>query len=71
MAAKKLSVEDSMKRLDEITAEMEKSDVTLEESFKLFNEGMTLVKNTKKDLTNLEKQIKVLSEDSSKETDDE
>ncbi|MDY6325285.1 MAG: exodeoxyribonuclease VII small subunit [Catonella sp.] len=71
MAAKKLSVEDSMKRLDEITAEMEKSDVTLEESFKLFNEGMTLVKNTKKDLTDLEKQIKVLSEDSSKETDDE
>lgn len=31
-------------RLEEVTADMEKSDITLEESFALYNEGMQLLK---------------------------
>lgn len=59
-AKKKLSIEESMKRLDEITAEMEKPGVSLEDSFKLFNEGVGLVAQCRADLTGVEKKIKVL-----------
>ncbi len=59
---KKLSIEESMARLDAISTEMEKPGVSLENSFKLFNEGLELVKKVRGDLTDVEKKIKILQE---------
>ena len=69
---KKLSIEESMARLDAISTEMEKPGVSLENSFKLFNEGLELVKKVRGDLTDVEKKIKILQENEvSKEEADE
>lgn len=63
MAEKKnKNIEASMKRLDDIAEKMGKEDITLEESFKLFNEGITLVKECREALTGVEKQIRILEE---------
>lgn len=43
MAAKKLSFEESLKRLDEIVKSLERGDVALSESMKLFEEGTRLI----------------------------
>ena len=41
MAKKKTSFEEALLRLKEITETLERGDVTLEESIKLFGEGTT------------------------------
>lgn len=43
MARKKLSFEDSMKRLEEIVAHLEKGDIPLQESIRYFEEGTELL----------------------------
>lgn len=63
MATKKKSIEESMKRLDEITELMAGETVTLEASFTLFREGMDIVKECKNQLAGVEKQMKVLEEE--------
>lgn len=63
MAAKKKSIEESMKRLDEISELMTGENVTLEASFALFREGMDLVKECRSQLAGVEKQMKILEEE--------
>lgn len=43
MAKKKLSFEDSMKRLEEIVSHLEKGDIPLQESIAYFEEGTRLL----------------------------
>ena len=43
MARKKMSFEDSIKRLDEIVVHLEKGDIPLQESIALFDEGTNLL----------------------------
>ena len=43
MARKKMSFEDSIKRLDEIVVHLEKGDIPLQESIALFDEGTKLL----------------------------
>ena len=43
MARKKLSFEEAMKRLEEIVSHLEKGDIPLEESIRLFEEGSALL----------------------------
>ena len=43
MARKKLSFEEAMKRLEEIVSHLEKGDIPLEESIRLFEEGSGLL----------------------------
>ena len=49
-------------RLEEVTADMEKSDITLEESFALYNEGMQLLKQCNETIDAVEKKVQVLDE---------
>ena len=49
-------------RLEEVTADMEKSDITLEESFALYNEGMQLLKQCNETIAAVEKKVQVLDE---------
>ena len=45
MAKDKMSLEDSVKRLDEIVKLLERGDAPLSESMKLFEEGTSLISN--------------------------
>ena len=50
--------EESMARLEQIVRAMERGDVALEESLKLFQEGTELVKNSQKLLDDAQLQVK-------------
>lgn len=57
------SIEEAFKRLDELTGQMEEEEISLEESFRLFQEGMELVKHCGKELADVEKKMIVLEEE--------
>ncbi len=48
MAGKKLTFEESVARLDEIVRHLEKGDLSLSESLKLFEEGTGLINSASK-----------------------
>ncbi len=60
MPKKNISLEESFKRLDEILSILESGDVELEKSIGLFEEAMKLSEECQKQLTTLEKRVKVL-----------
>ncbi len=63
MAAKKtedLSFEDALKRLEETVRALESGTVPLEESLKLFEEGVALVKLCNSKLDGAEQKVKIL-----------
>jgi len=53
--------EDSMQRLEQIVRAMERGDVPLEESLKLFREGTALVQSCGKLLDDAELQVKQIT----------
>ena len=55
-----MNFEDSMKRLEEIAAELEKNDLDLDTSVEKFEEGMNLSKQCSKMLEDAEKRISIL-----------
>ncbi|MCR4584126.1 MAG: exodeoxyribonuclease VII small subunit [Lachnospiraceae bacterium] len=61
-------LEESFKKLEEMIKEMEKEDIPLEESFKLYSEGMSLLKHCNEEIDRVEK--KVLSLNDKGETDE-
>ena len=58
MNGENATFESNMQRLEQIVRAMERGDVALEESLKLFQEGMELVKNCSKLLDEAELQVK-------------
>ena len=52
--------EENMQRLEQIVRAMERGDVALEESLKLFQEGTELVRNCEKLLEDAELQVKMI-----------
>ena len=58
--AKKIILEESFEQLEMIIAELEKGDMTLEDSFKKYEEGMKLIKNCSKSIDRVEKKLIVL-----------
>lgn len=58
MNEKNLTFEQSMQRLEQIVRAMERGDVALDESLKLFQEGTELVRSCGKLLEEAELQIK-------------
>ena len=59
------TIEENMARLNEINNLMSDSSIQLEESFKLYKEGVELVEKCKKQLADVEKEIVVLEEQGS------
>ena len=55
-----INFEDAMKKLEEIANELEKGDLTLEESVKKFEDGISLSKKCNEFLDNAEKKITML-----------
>lgn len=62
MMEEELSFEEIMKKLEEITMELENGDLDLEKSVSKFEEGMKLSKKCNEILENAEKRISVLIE---------
>ena len=60
MSKKKQSFEESMVRLEQIVRAMERGDVALEESLKLFQEGTELGRSCQKLLDDAQMQVKTI-----------
>lgn len=65
--AKALTLEESFGKLDEVISRMESGNISLEESFKLYNEGVKLIKNCNSQLDKVEKQIVIINGDEGEE----
>lgn len=60
--AKAQTLEQSFEKLEQIIGNLENGDVSLEDSFKLYNEGMKLIQNCNQQLHKVEKKIVVLNQ---------
>ena len=58
--AKKVSLEESFEQLETIIEQMKTGDMTLEDSFKKYEEGMKLIKNCSNSIARVEKKLIVL-----------
>ena len=59
-------LESSFKRLDEIIERMEQGELSLEESFKLYKEGVELVGACNESIEKVEKDIKLIEDETAK-----
>lgn len=62
MAEKEIKLEEAFEQLNHIVDALEKPDVSLEDSFSLYQEGMKLLKNCNDSIDKVEKQLIILSE---------
>lgn len=60
MATKKVTLEESFGKLENIIDELQRGDMTLEESFKKYEEGMKLIKSCNASIDKVEKKLIVL-----------
>ena len=67
MAKKKETYENRLLKLEEVLREMERSEVTLDEAIKKYEEGMKLYGELYKYLQEAEGRVKVLSENEEKD----
>lgn len=70
MARKKLSFEEAMKRLEEIVSHLEKGDIPLEESIRLFEEGSGLLALCSSQLEDAEQKVSLLRRGDDDETEE-
>jgi exodeoxyribonuclease VII small subunit len=61
-AEKSLSIEESFARLDEIREKMEDEETGLEDSFRLYEEGLRLIRHAESGIDKVEKKIRILNE---------
>ena len=64
-----MSYEAAAKELEAIISKLESREVSLDDSIKLYSRGMELSKYCKDKLDSIVKQIKILSEDGTNESD--
>ena len=67
MSEKKKNFETSLNDLEKIVRKLEDGDLSLEESLKLFEDGVKLSRECQERLTNAERRIEVLLKDSNGE----
>lgn len=63
MAAKELKFEGALERLEEIVRKLEEGDIPLEDSLKLFEEGVRLSRLCDQKLQAAERRIEILMKD--------
>lgn len=59
---KELTLEEHFLRLEEIAAKMQENEVTLEESFSLYEQGMKILKNCNQKIDAVEKKMLKINE---------
>ncbi len=62
MAEKQKNLEEAFEELNNIISKMDKDDVSLEDSFSMYNQGMNLVKYCNDTIERVEKQIQIVNE---------
>ena len=62
MAEKEMKLEEAFDKLNHVMEALEKSDVSLEDSFALYQEGMKLLKSCNDSIDKVEKELIILSE---------
>ena len=67
MSKEKQTLEVAFEELNEIIGKLEKEDITLEESFYLYQEGMKLLKYCNNSIDRVEKQLIIIGENEDKE----
>ena len=55
--AKKTSIEETLNQISEILTKMEAGDLSLEESFRCYEQGMKLVQSCEKQIGTIEKKV--------------
>lgn len=58
-----MSIEKQVQKLEEIANKLESDSIEIDEAMKLFEDGVTIVKNTKKELQDAVGKITVLRQD--------
>ena len=58
----KKNIEQNFNEVEKIIEAMQKEDVTLDESFKLYNQGLKIIKDCNQQIETIEKQIKIINE---------
>ncbi len=67
MADKHPTLEESFQKLEEIVMKLEQEDISLEDSFALYNEGMKTLKNCNDSIDTVEKKLMLLNGEANKE----
>ena len=60
---KKVSLENRMQQMEEILRKMESMELTLDESFRLYREGMEQLKKCSEMIDTVEKELQIIEED--------
>lgn len=60
---RKPGLEEAFVQLEETVAALEQEDISLEESFRIYKEGMELLKKCNQAIDQVEKKVLVLNED--------
>lgn len=58
-----MTLEEKLAKLDAMTEQLRKEDITLEESFSLYKDGMELIRQCNTDIDRVEKQVQILNAD--------
>ena len=58
-----MTLEEKLAKLDAMPEQLRKEDITLEESFSLYKDGMELIKQCNADIDRVEKQVQILNAD--------
>jgi exodeoxyribonuclease VII small subunit len=69
--SKKMSIEESFEYLDGILEKMEDEDISLEDSFALYEKGMKALKETSAAIDEVEKKVKLIDDEGRTEDFDE
>ena len=57
-----VGIEDNFEQLEDIISKMQSDRKTLEQSFELYNKGLSLVQDCNNQIEKIEKQIKIIEE---------
>ena len=61
MSEKKPTIEENLNKIEQVIAILNKEDIPLEDALKAYEEGIGLVNETNKALTEAEKRLQILS----------
>ena len=57
-----VGIEDNFEQIQDIISKMQSDRITLEQSFELYNKGLSLVQDCNNQIEKIEKQIKIIEE---------
>ena len=57
-----VGIEDNFEQLEDIISKMQSDRITLEQSFELYNKGLSLVQDCNNQIDKIENQIKIIEE---------